>query len=265
MIYVITAVHNRYEITKKFISNLKKQTFSDYRLLLVDDGSTDGTAEMVNNELDDAIVLYGNGNLWWGGALHEAYKYLSKNREECDYVLFINDDTYFENDFIEIAVDLLSKNPNSLITACGYHYSTGVLLDGPVFYDVKRGEVTRLEAGEQGNCASTRALFMTYETFKDIGGFHPILLPHYASDYEYTIRAAKKGHPIRSFKQLRYTFDPGTTGYNSLKDLSLKQVFCKRSRFNPFYRIVFCLMTTPIYYLPFNIYCGIKRIFGELK
>lgn len=265
MLYIITAVHNRLPITQKFIKLLKQQTYKDYKFLLVDDGSTDGTADMVKRELPEAIVLYGNGNLWWGGALHKAYKYLCKNSTDCTHVMYINDDTEIENDFIEKAIKYVDASPDSLTTACGYDINTGKLVDGPVIFDVKTGELERLNAGETGNCGTTRALFMTYETYLHIGGFHPHILPHYASDYEYTIRAARKGHKIVSYTDLKYEFDPGTTGYNDFSKLTLKQLFSKRSRFNPIYRMNFVFLVTPIWYVPRNIMHGIKRARQERK
>ena len=47
MIHVVTSVHNRYAITEKFVKCLQAQTCKDIHLLLVDDGSTDGTDKMV--------------------------------------------------------------------------------------------------------------------------------------------------------------------------------------------------------------------------
>ena len=47
MMYVVTAVHNRYNITKRFIEQLLEQTYKEFVLVLIDDGSTDNTAEMV--------------------------------------------------------------------------------------------------------------------------------------------------------------------------------------------------------------------------
>ena len=266
MLYVITAVHNRYETTKRFIFNLKRQTTQNFRLLLVDDGSTDGTAEMVHNELENAIVLHGDGNLWWGGALHKAYKYLHENRGDCAYVMYVNDDAELPCDFLEKGIAYLKKSNNAIISGCGYDTTTGKLLDAPVHYDFKTVEITRLKPGEKGNCATTRALFMTYETYLDVGGFHPILLPHYASDYEYTLRAAKKGHPCISFADLQYQFDAGITGANEhLSGTPLKKLLSKKSRFNPFYRLSFLLLVTPMRYIPSNISHGIRRMKVELK
>ena len=46
-VYIVTAVHDRYDITKRFISGLKKQTYKDFKFILVNDGCTDQTVPMV--------------------------------------------------------------------------------------------------------------------------------------------------------------------------------------------------------------------------
>ena len=46
-LYILLPVHNRCDITREFIDCLKAQTFQDYHLVLIDDGSTDGTEQMV--------------------------------------------------------------------------------------------------------------------------------------------------------------------------------------------------------------------------
>ncbi len=257
MVYVITAVHNRIEITRRFIDCLLAQECSELiQLVLIDDGSSDGTDEMVKEKYPSSVIIYGDGNLFWGGALQKAYEYLlSKGISGEDIVLYANDDSRLGKTFIETLIIELKKNPNDLITGCAYGVNTGNYLDGPVYFNLDNGEVKHLNPGCVGNCASTRALGMYGKVFKDIGGFHPILLPHYASDYEYTIRAAKKGHRIISCENMKYLFSEDTTGDNSHKDISLKRVFSKRSKLNPIYKLSFFLMIAPIYKIPnFIIY-----------
>ena len=266
MLYIITAVYNRRDTTERFIMSLLTQTKKDIRLLLVDDGSTDGTSDMVKARMPEAIILKGDGNLWWGGALHKAYQYLIKLQpDDCDSVIFMNDDAEIPDDFFECGYSHLQQHSNDLITACGYSINTDKIKDGPVIYDVKTGEARSLSCGEVGNCASTRSLMMSFKSFREIGGFHPILLPHYGSDYEYTIRACKKGKRVLSFNDFIYRFDENKTGYNNFKKLTMKKLFSKRSRFNPFYRFNLTVMTTPIWYIPRNICCGIKRAALEIK
>lgn len=249
--YVITAVHNRYAITERLVFELKQQTFSDYKLVLVNDGCTDDTVSMVWRELPNSIILNGNGNLWWGGALDLAYKYLiKKGLNDDDVIFYVNDDSHWDSTYIEKAIKILKRNPKALLTGCGYGLESGNYLDGPVDFNLNNGEVKLLPEGSSSNCTSTRSLCLFYKVYKEIGGFHPILLPHYASDYEYTIRAYKKGHPIISDVNLKYYFSEDTTGDNSHKKLTIKKIMSKRSKLNPVYKLNFILLIAPFYKLP---------------
>lgn len=260
MFYVVTAVHNCYAITEAFVDRLLEQTMQDMTLVLVDDGSTDGTADMVKEKMPNTVILTGDGNLWWGGALHMAYKWLCDHAADDDIVMFANDDTQFQNDYLAIAEQFVRQYPDSLITGCGYDVHTGELIDGAAHWDFKKGAgVGGFKPTDVANCASTRSLFFTGKVLKKTGGFHPVLLPHYASDYEWTIRAARKGFPIRSFEQLRYTYDFETTGDYDLTKMTLKKVFSKRSMVNPIYRMIFVLMSTPIRYLPSHLWHQLRR------
>ena len=143
-----------------------------------------------------------------------------KNATPEDNILIMNDDTCFEENFVEAGLRLLEENKDCLITGCGYSINSGTQIDGAVVFFPKSGVYIWEKGTAQGNCASTRALMMAYTTMKKIGGFHPVLLPHYASDYEYTIRAANKGFKIKAFTEFNYKFDEGTTGNHDSKNAS---------------------------------------------
>jgi len=75
-IYILLPVHNRLEITQRFITCLKAQTYQKYHLILIDDGSSDGTAEMVQENISSLTVVRGKGSWWWAGALQQGYRWL---------------------------------------------------------------------------------------------------------------------------------------------------------------------------------------------
>ena len=267
MIHIVTAVHNRYQITEKFVKNLMAQTYKDIHLILVDDGSTDGTAEMVCSLLPNTQVITGNGNLWWGGALHEAYLWIKANLSDSpdDFVMFANDDTQFPADYIERAIAILTDRQKTLLTGCGISCHTGKQIDGAVYFDFSTLQA-KFENREHGNCASTRSLFFRARDFLEIGGFHPILLPHYASDYEWTIRACQKyGYTVFCDSTLQYFADETTTGDNNYDTLTRKKLFSKRSNSNPFYKFVFIFMVTPPKYLLKAIFIQIGRYFKKIN
>lgn len=262
-LYIITAVHNRKEITKRFIDILKQQTLKSIYLILVDDGSTDYTAEMVKNEFKNSIILKGNGNLWWAGSLHLAYKWVIENLNDEDIVVITNDDNYFENDFFSTMVSKIQENSKSIIVGCGYNIRTNKQEDGVLLYNFsKGGTVTKFVPETTGNYTSSRCIGFRVKDFKVIGGFHPILLPHYRSDSEWILRASKKKYKIQSFADLRYQFD----GYESsdtiekMKGLSLKLIFSKKTNLNPIYKTTFFLLVTPFYLIPLVFLNKIMRV-----
>jgi GT2 family glycosyltransferase len=269
-LYVITAVHNRYSITEKYVHNLKQQTFQGFQLILVDDGSTDGTDRMVKEVMPDAVILYGNGNLWWAGSLHKAYNYIkdtSTNPDDC--VLITNNDISFQDDFLEAGVNLLQHNPHTFIPALGYSSNDGSLRDGAIHWDFKTGNNWVLSPNDSGNCASTRALFFCVADFLKVGGFHPTLLPHYGSDYEFCIRAWRKGCKIKSFAELTYVFNEKTTGDRDYVKCNTKELlrlmFRRRSSFNPFYKLNLLVLVTPFPHLLGVLYAQTRTVTRKLN
>lgn len=268
MIYVITVVYNRLKVTENFIQLLKRQTYSDIHLVLVDDGSTDGTDEMVLHMMPDATILKGNGNLFWGGGLNLAYKWIKNNVQGANnYLMIANDDTEFSIDYIERAIELLNNNPCTLITGVGIGNLSGERKDGVIHFDFASTGENNIQgtADDEGNCASTRSIFMRVGDFLAVGGFHPLLLPHYGSDYEWTIRAGKKGMKIKSFSSLTYIVHEETTGFSTAQRVTLKRIFSKRSNYNPIYRFNFIILVTPTRLLPQAIVNQLRRYRNQCR
>ena len=72
------------------ISSTEGSTFS-IQVVLVDDGSTDGTAEAVREVWPGANVIRGDGSLFWCGGMRVAW--LEAAKTDPDYFLWLNDDT----------------------------------------------------------------------------------------------------------------------------------------------------------------------------
>jgi GT2 family glycosyltransferase len=69
-IYIIIPVHNRKQITIACLENLNAcDDLQKYHVIVVDDGSTDGTAEAIRSQYPIVEILTGDGNLWWTGAI----------------------------------------------------------------------------------------------------------------------------------------------------------------------------------------------------
>ncbi len=268
-LYIILPVHNRKNISIKFVKMLLNQTYKNYHLVLIDDGSTDGSVDSIKEYITDITVITGDGNLWWGGALHQGYLWL-KNQlsKSSDAVLVINDDVLFGIDFLEIGLKTLQNHSfKSLVIAKNFkEESQDTLIDSGVYINWKRLDFNlKVESGI-ANCCSTRGLFLNIGDFLSIGGFFPKVLPHYLSDYEFTHRAYSKGYKIITNPSLKLFTSENTTGNHYIKKTSFKNyvkiLFSVKYVGNPIYFSTFILLACPFYLIPLNL---LKVWYGVIK
>ncbi len=249
-VYILLPVHNRRETTRRFVTCLVAQTYNNYHLVLIDDGSLDGTAQMVQEQIRSLTVIQGAGKWWWAGSLQQGYEWLRNQRlNPMDIVLIMNDDTEFDSDFLENGAAVISAHPNVLLLAQCYDQRNGELIDKGVHIDWRKWRMGGAQTPEEVNCFSTRGLFLHAADFLTLGGFYPRLLPHYLSDYEFTIRAHRRGMQLITDPTVKLRADLETTGYHSFEDcdlqLFLKRYFSIRSNANPIFRTSFMWLACP--------------------
>ncbi len=267
-VYILLPTHNRVNTTVKFIKCLKAQTYTDYRLILIDDASTDNTVEACVSLLPDIIIMNGDGNLWWAGSLQKGIDYL--RNEICpradDIIVMANDDTQFEPDFLERGVRLLDVNPRALILPKWKMVDTGEIKETGAVYDSYNFTFRASKPDEEINLFTTMCLFMRWSDVLEIGGFYPRLLPHYNSDSEYTYRAYKKGFRLMTTDELLITPDRTKTGFHKdvFKQMGffefVSKYFHRRSSSNPFCKISMILLTSPKTRVPQNIFKVLKTV-----
>jgi len=250
LLYVLLPVHNRRPVTEKFIACLKQQTDARFHLLLIDDGCTDGTAGMVRDSGVPLTVITGRGDWWWAGSLQQAYHWLqARPREGNEVVLIMNDDTQFEPGFLAAGRAALAAAPRALLRARQRAGDSGEYLDAGMTADWSRLQFVPARDPAEVDCFGTRGLFLRLADFLALGGFYPRLLPHYGSDYEFTLRARRRGYRLLSDPAVRLTFDAATTGDLDSRAASLRdflgRCFSKRFAHNPVYWTSFVLLACP--------------------
>lgn len=90
----VLACHNRVATTLAALHALDRQEGRDELDLTVhvlDDASTDGTAERIAEDFPKAVVHHGDGHLFWNGGMREAFG--AALAEDHDLYLWLNDDT----------------------------------------------------------------------------------------------------------------------------------------------------------------------------
>jgi len=257
-IYVLAPVHNRRSMTERFIRCLAAQRDQDFHLVIVDDGSQDGTSEMVRDLMPSATIIRGTGHWWWAGSLDRARRWLlDQPRGPEDLVLIANDDTTFEPDFLERARAVMHEHPRSLLLAEAFSAHTGESIGLGVHVNWKKLSFRPTHDRDAIGCVSTRGLFLRRDGFLELGPFHTVLLPHYLSDYEFSIRAARRGFVLRTDPSVRLVMDETATG-TRVRDVSspmayLKSVLSIKATMNPIYWTTFVILASPRRYLVRNV------------
>jgi GT2 family glycosyltransferase len=267
MLYILLPVHNRIVTTKAFINNLLNQTFQDFRLILIDDGSTDGTSDFVQKYIPNTIIIKGKGKWWWAGALQQGYMWIKKNVNDLEStVLIINDDVAFKTDYLEKGISRLFGLNKTIVFSKVFSLQNNTLFWSGIHIDWKTFQLRPNQEDNKVNCVSTRGIFLKIKDFFEVGRFHPIVLPHYSSDYEYTHRAFKKGFSFKSYSDIILTVDENTSGYRNFHNESFflftKKFFSKKNPINPVYSTAFVALACPWKYKMINFLRIVKVTFS---
>jgi len=84
-------------------------------LIVYDDGSTDGTSESLHL-LDPRIeVLAGDGTAFWAKSMAAAEEHALSQQVMPDYIVWINDDVDFDDDFVQRIVAAAQLHPGAVV------------------------------------------------------------------------------------------------------------------------------------------------------
>lgn len=116
---ILIPVYNNLDFTKKSVVGLlevQKETINgEIKIIVIDDGSSDGTYQWLKQNTPQIEVLQGNGNLWWSGAINMGAKYAIE-KLNVDYIVLWNNDISFDENYFKNLFDLVDKtNRNTII------------------------------------------------------------------------------------------------------------------------------------------------------
>ncbi len=106
-ISVVVPVYKVENYIRRCIDSVRVQTFTDFELLLIDDGSPDGCYEICESYArgDNRIKVFRKEN----GGLSDARNY-GVNKAGGKYITFIDSDDYVSNDYLETLHNLIIEN-----------------------------------------------------------------------------------------------------------------------------------------------------------
>jgi GT2 family glycosyltransferase len=118
-VYILIPVHNRRAVTLGSLENLHRNGDLDrYRVVVIDDGSTDGTGDAIAHQFPQVTLLPGDGNLWWTGAIRLGMEYAMAQGAE--YIVWLNDDCRLAPGTLEGLLAFCRQQAQAIIGAQGF-------------------------------------------------------------------------------------------------------------------------------------------------
>ncbi|NGP75926.1 glycosyltransferase family 2 protein [Balneolaceae bacterium YR4-1] len=274
---VILPVYNRIQYTRKCLEALENQSYKDFRVIVVDDGSTDGTEQMIREFFPDVILLKGDGNLWWTASVNLGIKEAFVRGS--DYVMTLNNDTKPAEDFIEQMLKCSTRNPRAVLGALEVNSKTervsyagekiNWLTANSELFNVgkKPYNLTGIKAVSH---LPGRGLLIPTSVFEEVGLFDENNFPQYAADSDFTHRVKQAGFNVYcNYDAVLYTY-PSESGSLKLRNSkSLKKyyehLFSIKGGGNLKVFWHYAINNCPYKYLvPFLISGFSRRVFGYL-
>jgi len=219
LISVIVPTYNRAKDLERCLASLLEQSFSNFEVLVCDDGSTDNTEFVIRKYVSDLSIIY----LWsenWGGPARPRNLGLEKARGK--YVAFLDSDDWWSKDKLKASVSALEDGADIV-----YHKMYLVHKEGsPETY--KKNTNTRalqepvfLDLAINGNCINNSSVVVKKELMKQIGGFSESRSLIAAEDYHAWLELARLKKKFRLVnKVLGYYWIGGGNISSSIQSLS---------------------------------------------
>ena len=186
---VIIPTYNRAGTIKRSVESVLNQTYDKLEVIIVDDGSTDNTSEVVESIKDDRVRYI---KLEKNQGVSHARNY-GVSQAKYDMIAFHDSDDAWRKDKLEKQIKKYNENPDAVLVYCAYenHKENFSIrfpsedenveeLEGDIYYYL----ILR-------NTIGAPTIFMRKDIFNKIGGFDESFPT--IEDWDFAIKASKLG------------------------------------------------------------------------
>lgn len=117
MISVVIPLYNKVASIARTLETVRQQTYTDYEIVVVDDGSTDGSADVVRSTNDRRIRLFSQPNAGVSAARNRGIK-----EARGEFIAFLDADDEWKPDYLETLMQLVEKYPQCDVFCTNYEF-----------------------------------------------------------------------------------------------------------------------------------------------
>jgi len=201
---IIIPNFNGCEHLKTCFDSMKKQTCSEYRVILVDNGSKDDSVKYTREAMPSALIIELNSNSGFARAVNEGIR-KSMATPESEVILLLNNDMELAADFLEKGLNVFKEHTDvSSVAVKMMNYFKREIIDdcgdmirahggSPIARGNRETDKGQFDKPEYifGACAG--AAFYTKELFTQIGLFDESFFAYY-EDVDFSFRAQLAGY-----------------------------------------------------------------------
>ena len=189
---VVVPLYNKADEISATMDSIFAQDFTDFELIVIDDGSTDSSAELVKKYNDPRLRLLSQKNQGVGPARNRGVQ-----EAQSPYIAFLDADDYWYSQHLSNLNSLIERFPEALWMATAYEkaFTPDLVksVDTPLRLNDKgwQGPVDNYFAmAKKDTPAWTSAMCFSKAFFDQLGGFNPEITLGAGEDTDLWIRAA---------------------------------------------------------------------------
>lgn len=194
LVSIILCTYNRAHLVKRAIASVLTQSYRNWELIIIDDGSADNTWQVVMPVVksDPRITYYYHTNTGLPRSRNIGITLASGK-----YTTFLDSDDEYRDNHLAVRIEAMEHKPSPALLYGGIEYVGP--LEKQYAPDAQRlGKKLHLS-----KCYASATFFARTSVFKKLNGFHN--LP-FAEDFDFIRRMKKKGLKIAKVKAPTYCY-----------------------------------------------------------
>ena len=166
---VIIPLFNKEKFIEATLKSILNQSFIDFEILIIDDGSTDNSAPIIKGFDDSRIRYYYKENAGVSSARNDGIEKVQSN-----YISFIDADDYWYPDFLEEMYKVIQKYPEQKVFSAAIEIETSKKVIPASYSIVKTSDyeiVNYFTASSKETVICTSCAVFHKNIFEEIGTF----------------------------------------------------------------------------------------------
>jgi len=204
-VYIVILNWNGKDLTIDCLKSLANVQYDNYKILVVDNGSTDDSVKVIKKEYPNVEILQLESNIGYAAGNNAGFEFIKNKNPK--YIIFLNNDTIVDKNFIEPLVEPLLEDSMIGQTVPKIFYANNKnriwyaggkinLWFGLVYHEgIRKFDAESFNNSKITDYATGCCFAMRYQDYEELSGFDTSF-PMYAEDVDLSLRIRVNGKRI---------------------------------------------------------------------